>query len=277
MWVVGTESGPQVETLTNTGSSELAINSVAITGANAADFDQSNTCSSSLGAGASCTLSVTFTPSQFGQRIASITITDDAMVSSQALSLSGVGGNSGPNATLSPTSLILGNQDVDTTSPARPVTLSNYGTATLSVTGITASTNFGQTNTCNSTLASGANCTINVTFTPSQTGNLTGTLSVADNAPGGPHTVALSGTGTTGTTTKDTLTGYCWGGVHHGAPNQCGTGQNLTECPVGAPAITPHDGCRLPSTCQRLVDLSRTCSFRTYSGQSGNGYCVVRY
>jgi len=150
VWVVGTESGPQVETLTNTGSSELAINSVAITGANAADFDQSNTCSSSLGAGASCTLSVTFTPSQFGQRIASITITDDAMVSSQALSLSGVGGNSGPNATLSPTSLILGNQDVDTTSPARPVTLSNYGTATLSVTGITASTNFGQTNTCNS-------------------------------------------------------------------------------------------------------------------------------
>jgi hypothetical protein len=135
-------------------------------------------------AGASCTLSVTFRPSQLGQRIASVNITDDAMLSSQVLSLTGVGGDSGPNATLSPASLSFGNQGVGTTSPAQPVTLSNYGTTTLSVTGITASNSFGQTNTCNSTLASGANCTINVTFAPSQTGNSTGTLLVGDNAPG---------------------------------------------------------------------------------------------
>ena len=273
--VVGTTNS-QVETLTNTGGSDLAINSVAITGTNAADFDQNSTCGSSLAAGANCTLSVTFTPSHFGQRVASITITDDAMVTPQVLSLTGVGGDSGPNATLSPTSLSFSNQSVGTTSPTQPVTLSNYGTATLSITSIFTSTNFGQTNTCNSTLAPGANCNINVTFAPSQTGNLTGTLSVADNAPGSPQAVTISGTGTTGTTTKDTLTGYCWGGVHHGAPNQCGTGQSLTECPVGAPAIVPMTviGCFPPASA--FVDQSRTCSF-TSGSDSGTGYCVVQY
>ena len=39
-------------------------------------------------------------------------------------------------------------------------------------------------------------CTINITFTPTATGNRTGTLTINDNAAGSPHTVALSGTGT---------------------------------------------------------------------------------
>jgi hypothetical protein len=190
--VIGTTSS-QVETLTNTGGSDLIINSVAITGTNATDFDQTSTCGSSLGAGASCTLNVTFTPRQLGQRSASITITDDAMVSSQVLALNGVGGDSGPNATLSATSLSFGSRAVGTTSPAQPITLSNYGTATLNITGIAASTNFGQTNNCISPLASGASCTVSVTFTPTGSGTLDGTLSLTDNAPDSPQMVSLSG------------------------------------------------------------------------------------
>jgi hypothetical protein len=192
--VVGATSSSQVETLTNNGGSELVINGVATAGANATDFEQSSTCGSSLGAAASCTLNVTFTPSQLGPRSASIMITDDALIGSQAFSLTGVGGDSGPNATFSPTNLSFGNEDVNTTSAVQSITLSNYGTTTLSITSIAASTDFGQTNTCNSSLASGANCTINVTFTPSQTGSLTGTLSVADSAADSPQMVALSGT-----------------------------------------------------------------------------------
>jgi hypothetical protein len=191
--VVGTTSSPQVETLTNTGGSELDISGMAITGTNATDFDQSSTCGSSLGAGASCTLNVTFTPTQLGPRNASITITDDAMVSSQVLSLTGVGGDFGPNATLSPTSLAFGSQNTDTTSAAQTIALSNYGTATLNITGIAVSTNFGQTNNCVSPLASGASCTVSVTFTPTGSGTLDGTLSLTDNAPDSPQMVSLSG------------------------------------------------------------------------------------
>jgi len=191
-------SGPQAETLTNTGGSELAISAMSITGTNATDFDLSNMCGSSLGAGASCTLNVTFTPSQLGQRSASITITDDAAVSSQVLSLTGVGGDSGPNATFTPTSLAFASQNTDTTSAAQTITLSNYGTITLSIAGITASTSFGETSNCNSTLASGASCTVSVTFTPGSTGSLNGTLSFADNAADSPQIVSLSGTGVAG-------------------------------------------------------------------------------
>ena len=199
VWLVGTESGQQVETLTNTGGSELAINSVAITGTNATDFDLSSTCGSSLGAGVSCTLNVTFAPSQLGQRSASITIADDGVGSPQVLSMNGVGGDSGPNATLSPTSLVFGDQVIGTSSPAQSITLSNYGTTMLSITDITASANFGQTNTCNSTLASVASCTVSVTFTPGNSGSLNGTLLFVDSAANSPQTVSLSGTGVANT------------------------------------------------------------------------------
>ena len=193
--VVGNGSGPQVETLTNTGGSELVINSVAITGTDATDFSQTSTCGPSLGAGATCTLQVTFTPSALGRRSAAITIADDSVGSPQVLSLDGVGGDSGPNATLSPTSLSFGDQVMGTSSPAQSVTLSNYSTTTLSITAITASSNFGQTNTCTSTLPSGASCAVSVTFTPGTTGSLNGTLGCADSAADSPQTVTLSGTG----------------------------------------------------------------------------------
>ena len=196
--VVGTTSAAQVEKLTNTGSSQLAISGVTITGSDAADFDQDTTCGSILDAGANCTLNVAFTPSALGQRNATINITDDGAGSPQVLSLNGLGGDSGPNATVSPTSLNFGSQVTDTTSAAQSITLSNYGTATLTITGITVSANFSQTNTCNSTLASGASCTISVTFTPGNTGSLNGTLSFADSAADSPQTVSLSGTGIAG-------------------------------------------------------------------------------
>jgi len=139
-----------------------------------------------------------FTPSQLGLRSASMTISDSGPVSPQTLSLNGEGGESGVNATLSATSLNFGSRTLDTTSPPQPITLSNFGTMTLSITGITASPNFGQTNTCNLSLASGASCTLNLTFSPSQTGDLTGTLSLTDNAADSPQTVSLSGNGVAG-------------------------------------------------------------------------------
>jgi len=196
--LIGTPSRAQSETVTNTGTAAVVISSIAITGTNAANFGQSNTCESSIGAGANCTISITFTPNLPGPHGASITITDNTMGSPHSVSLSGTGLTSGSNATLSATSMAFGNQTLDTTSSAQSVTLSNYGTTTLNIASIAASTNFGETMTCNPTLVSGANCTIDVTFTPSNTGNLNGTLSVADSAGDSPQIVSLSGTGVAG-------------------------------------------------------------------------------
>jgi len=264
--VVGNESGPQVETLTNTGGSELVINSVAISGTDATDFSQTSTCGPSLGAGANCTLNVTFKPSALGQRSAAITVTDDSAGSPQVLALNGMGGDSGPNATLSSPSLNLGNQVIGTTGPAQPIMLSNYGTATLGIASIAASAGFAETNTCSSTLASGAFCTINVTFTPSATGSLNGTLSLTDNAPGSPHSVSLSGTGVT---SNETLTGYCFHFIA-GTPD-CTYTQDLAQCPARQPAIDPTwtAGCAFPRG-EIRVDAARHCS-----AQRGDGNCAI--
>jgi hypothetical protein len=97
---------------------------------------------------------------------------------------------------LSATSLTFATQLVGTSSSAQPVTLTNYGKMALSIASIAASGDFSQTNTCGSSLAAEANCTISVTFKPTQRGPRTGTLSITDNAAGSPQTVSLTGTGT---------------------------------------------------------------------------------
>ena len=199
---VGTTSAAQVVTLTNTlPKSAITINSVTITGANPGDYAETNTCGSSLAAGASCAISVTFTPTATGTRTASVSISDNAGGSPQIVPLTGTGSGA-PVVTLSPTSLTFAGQAVGTTSTAQMVTLSNTGGSTLSVSSISLTgTNpgdFAETNTCGTSVAAGANCTISVTFTPMATGTRTASVSIADNAAGSPQTVGLTGTGVTG-------------------------------------------------------------------------------
>jgi probable HAF family extracellular repeat protein len=195
---ISTASPAKTVTLTNVGTTTLTITAIAITGTNADDFAQTHTCGSSLAAGASCTVSVTFSPTQIGKRTGTLSVTDNAPGSPQKVTLNGIG----TTAKLSPTSLNFGSVAVGTTSTAKTVTLTNVGTTTLSITGIaitgTNAGDFAQTHTCGSSLAAGGSCTVSVTFTPSATGSLSGTLSVTDDAPGSPQIVSLSGTGVAG-------------------------------------------------------------------------------
>src|SRR5258705_11664167 len=75
--------------------------------------------------------SVTFTPTASGNRSATINITDNAGGSPQHVSLAGTG--IGPMATLNPTSLSFGNQNVGTTSGAKGLELKNSGNSTLTI------------------------------------------------------------------------------------------------------------------------------------------------
>jgi hypothetical protein len=54
---------------------------------------------------------------------------------------------------------------------------------------------FAETNNCGSSLPAGANCAINVTFTPEVVGTLSAQLVVNDSAPGSPQYCNLTGTG----------------------------------------------------------------------------------
>jgi Abnormal spindle-like microcephaly-assoc'd, ASPM-SPD-2-Hydin len=139
-------------------------------------------------------------------QFASVTITDNASGSPQSVALSNSGTTtSAPVVSLSPTSLSFGNQQVNTSSEVRTVTLSNSGNAPLAIHGIglsgSHSGDYRQQNTCpstSSTLATGASCFINVTFTPTAEGSRSASLTITDNASGSPQSVALSGTGVVG-------------------------------------------------------------------------------
>jgi FG-GAP-like repeat/HYDIN/CFA65/VesB-like, Ig-like domain/FG-GAP repeat len=90
--LVNTSSAPpQNLMLTNSGGAALTISSIAITGADASDFSETDTCGAGIAAGANCTISVTFKPSSSGTRSASVTVTDNASGSPHTISLTGTG------------------------------------------------------------------------------------------------------------------------------------------------------------------------------------------
>jgi trimeric autotransporter adhesin len=101
-----------------------------------------------------------------------------------------------PVATLNPKSLNFGDVAVGQQSQPMTVTLTNTGSDDMSLTSITTTGDFSQTNGCASTLAPSQNCTISVTFTPTKKGTRNGQLKVTDNAPLSPQIAKLVGTGT---------------------------------------------------------------------------------
>jgi hypothetical protein len=82
---------------------------------------------------------------------------------------------------------------VNATAASKTVTLTNNQIIPLSISGISAPNNFAATSSCPlapNTLAARSSCSIQVTFTPTKVGPLSGTLIVNDNAPNTPQTVA---------------------------------------------------------------------------------------
>jgi uncharacterized protein YfaP (DUF2135 family) len=103
-----------------------------------------------------------------------------------------------PAVSLSSASLTFGAQLVGTSSSPQMVTLTNSGNAPLTISGLSVGADFSKSTNCPaspSTLAAGASCGIDVAFAPGSMGNLSEALTITSNAPGSPHTVALSGPG----------------------------------------------------------------------------------
>jgi hypothetical protein len=73
--------------------------------------------------------------------------------------------------------------------------VSNPGATPLKVTSITISGDYSETNDCPAKLTTGKSCTINVTFSPTQKGTQTGTLSIKDSALSSVQKITLTGSG----------------------------------------------------------------------------------
>jgi hypothetical protein len=195
---VGSTSAARAVTLTNSGTATLTISSITLTGTNPGDFAQTNNCGTSVLASGSCTINVTFSPTAAGAQSANISVADNAAGSPQTVPLTGTGVTATAGISFSPTSIAFAARTVGTSSAPTAVTVTNTGSATLTITTIAISggntTSFSQTNNCTSVAPAGT-CTINVTFTPQVAGALSSSVRVTDNAAGSPQSVPLSGTG----------------------------------------------------------------------------------
>ncbi len=200
--LVGASSSAQTVSIKNTGNANLDITGISITGANASGFTETNTCGSTLGISATCSVAIKFTPASAGTFSAELSIADNAAGSPQSVALTGTGtASSAPQAVLAPAALSFGSLPINATAAAQSVTLSNPGNATLNITGLkltgSGAADFAITgSTCASTLAALSSCTIAINFTPQSAASFAASLNVTDNAPTPLQTVALSGTGT---------------------------------------------------------------------------------
>jgi 6-phosphogluconolactonase (cycloisomerase 2 family) len=110
-------------------------------------------------------------------------------------------GVSGPSILLSPASLSFVPIQTGTVSTAQTITLTSNGSEALSLNSISLAgadlSQFQESDTCQtpSALAPTKFCSISITFAPTSTGSQQATLSITDNAPGSPQSIALSGTG----------------------------------------------------------------------------------
>jgi len=200
---INVTSAAQLVNVSNTGSAPLRITGIILGGANPTRFTLTNGCpigGTGLAAGASCALTLTFTPNNTNNRSALVRINVAAPAVSQTVTMTGT--TARPTVTVSPTAIAFGNQLINTTSPAQQVTLANTSAVPLLINSITMGganpARFGQTNNCpigGTGLAGGGSCTINVTFNPTRRLARAATLAIRDNATGSPQTVALTGTG----------------------------------------------------------------------------------
>jgi sugar lactone lactonase YvrE len=187
--------------LSNRGSSPTSVSTVTISGTNASDFIETNSCAghSLAASGGSCTINVKFTPSVVGAESAVLTVTDTA--GEQTAGLTGIG-QLAPGFSSSVSTIPFGNQQVTVKSSAKSVTMTNNGTTGLTISNVGVSgTNAGDfaisANTCSgATVAVSATCSVSMIFTPSTAGAETASLQFTDNAAGNPQSVELTGAGT---------------------------------------------------------------------------------
>jgi hypothetical protein len=189
---VGTVSPPQTITVTNGGRAQIVLTSISASG----DFNAVSGCPGVLAGGASCNIDVTFVPTATGARTGTLQIVTPA--STFGASLVGTGTVPPvPGISLTPAALSFSGRTLGTTSAPQVVTVGNPGTAPLSIASIATTGDYSFASACPAVLAVGASCTIDVRFTPLVVGTRDGTLIVASDAPGSPHSVTLTGTGVT--------------------------------------------------------------------------------
>ena len=262
MQPVGFATAPQIFTWTNNSIFTAAVTSATAT----SDFIiSSNTCQS-VAPGASCQIGVVYKPTALGPATGTLTVVSNA--STLTATLTGIGT---PAVSVSTTAIGFPNTDVGA-STTLPYTLKNSASGAVAVSGFVLTGDYAQTDNCGTSLAAGASCTVNVTFTPTATGSRPGMI-VANGV-----SVALTGTGIDFSVAMDPTSGSLIAG------NSLTTGATIlpiagfskavnVTCTTNAPGSTcrPNRTSLVPAAGAGVTVTITSTSKYTVLGYSGFG------
>jgi hypothetical protein len=199
--LIGTTSVAKVDTFTNASGVDIFFTKIDLEGVNQNDFAFTTTCGNNNGValapGASCTSSITYSPTVTGGETTTQVYYGNFTQVKQGVLISG----QGTAVKVTPTTVAFPNTTVGVTSAAKVVTFQNAGSTPLALSSVGwtgTKPYFAQTNTCNfpgGSIPANSSCTFSITFTPQAAGAFTATLSIGDPDPTGPQKVTVSGTG----------------------------------------------------------------------------------
>ena len=249
--LIGQTSAAQTLRITNSGTNPATA--LALSVPTPFSLTQ-NTCPSTLAIGASCSVGVVFMPFASGAATGALSITSASVITASSVALSGTGGlPSTIQAT--PGAIGFGPVGVSQTSNATTVTITNLGAiSTLSNLTILVTAGYQLVNnTCPTTLAPQATCSVGVEFAPTATGAQPGTFTVTSGTAATPATISLTGTGfdftvtsvgsvsqtvTAGLTANYTLLITPMGGAQATYSYTCGTLPAGAQCTFNPTTLT---------------------------------------
>ena len=273
---IGEISAAQTFTVANIGNQPLTFSGFGVAGNFVQQSSGATDCSlsSTVMPGSACSISIAFAPQVGGSLTGSVGVLTNSLNAgggaATSVVLSGRGTGSVPSdPTLDTATLLFSSQMVGATS-TQTVTLSNPGSGTLAIGGISisGSTDFAfdaSNTTCGSTLAAGRTCAVSIKFTPSRTGSRSATLSFADSMSGTgfAQSVFLLGTGTVPPpVVSPSSLGFSNGGVGSLPVTQTVTLSNPGSLPlnIGAIALSGASDFTIASTCQSTLAANSSCT-----------------
>ncbi len=206
---IGSRSVPQTIMIKSNGAEALSVNSIAVSGADASEFLESDTCQAPavLQPNNFCSVSITFLPASTGQQTATVNVTDNAPGSPQSVPLNGAGVAPPPPApavTIAPNPAIFSSTTQGTTGGTISITVTNSGNATLHISSLLiggsnpADFTSPKSNCSGAVLAANASCAISVTFAPLAAGQRTETITLTDDAANSPQIISVQGSAIAG-------------------------------------------------------------------------------
>jgi Putative Ig domain len=257
--IVGTTSTTMAVQITNKDKSPQPLNIVT-----SGDFTEIDNCVGSVAGSGSCTANISFAPTLVGAISGAASIYDN---SNNLLALIGLKGTGEAPVTTAPTSLSFTGGTIGTLSAAKTFNIINTTSSTVTITAITASSDYAiNTGTCLTTpLAPAAICTVNVQVQPTSVKD-NGAIIITDNAPSGlPLVVKLTSVATGGPTTpislnKSNLTFQAVVSGVSAAQTITVTNRSVSAVPLVTISASNDYGI-VNNTCPASLAVKGTCTF----------------